>query len=396
MKKYLILIITVFAVNANALNLPYDNIVQKYSGKYGLDPILVHAQIQQESTHVQNKGSPVGAWGLMQLMPGTASDLGVNRQDPEQNVAGGTRYMRQMLTMFNGNMVNALRAYNWGPGNMRMYIKGYKRTMPAETRDYTVKIRKYYIAYGGRGNHFNDSGVNTNNVAVMGKTGKLQSSETCKPVKLPQQANISFETIPPVIPSMVGGSGKVVFDPTKVGQYAIQIQEITKQIEQLQGQYSSVTKGLAGLNLLTNVSQLAGFELPQTLPSGFDNQQVFGQGGHGVYKSLSEQRASDTGVYANSEIRTSLQQNAQIANHAYVEAEMAWTQISCSVQTLAALNIETNTLKQSKDIQNRIMVENTLLQANSAKIRSSVVMMKGALMNYRTTAAQAMRKYGGK
>lgn len=395
MKKYLLFLGFLLSFSAQALNLPYDDIVRAYSGKYGLDPILVHAQIQQESGHSQNRCSPVGACGLMQLMPGTASDLGVNRQDPTQNVAGGTRYMRSMLTMFHGNMVNALRAYNWGPGNMRSYIKGYKRFMPAETRDYTVKIRKNYIAYGGRGNFFNNEGggANKNNTAT---TGKLQASETCKPVKLPQQANISYDTIPPVIPPVVGMGGKVIFDPTKVGQYAVQIQEITKQIEQLQGQYSSITKGLAGLNLLTNISQLAGYELPQALPSGFDNNQTFGQGGDGVYKSLVEQRASDTGVYANNELQVSLRQNAQIANHAYAEAEMAWTQVSCSVQTLAALNISTNTLKQSKDVQNRIMIENSLLAANTAKIRSSVVMMKGALMNYRTTAAQTMRKYGGK
>ena len=399
MKKIAItLILTImFSNNAFALSKAFDNIVQAKSGRYGMDPLLLHALIEQESRHNPNICSPVNACGLMQLMPGTARELQVSDVfNPTQNVDGGTRYIKQMINAFSGNVVNGLRAYNWGPGNMRAYIKGLKRTMPAETRNYSIKIEKYYYAYGGRGGHFKgQAGGQASNPNTKSTTASLDPKATCKPVKLPEQTKVDYSTLPP-IPSLPtpGGAGSTVFDPAKIGQQAMQLQEIAKQLSVLRGQYDSLTKGLAGLNLLTNVTQLAGFELPTTLSSGFDEPQVFGKGGSGVYKSLKEQRASDTGVFASPELKASLNQNAKASNHAYAEAEMAWTQINCSMTTVTSLaNASTNTLKQSKDVGNRIALEKALLEANSAKIRSSLVMMRGALMNYQVAAAQATKQY---
>ena len=87
--------------SVHALPLTYDNLVRKYSAKYGHDPLLIHAQIQQESGHNASICSGAGACGLMQIMPLTAPELGLTaaeRFNPEKNIAGGTLYMRRLLS----------------------------------------------------------------------------------------------------------------------------------------------------------------------------------------------------------------------------------------------------------------------------------------------------------
>ena len=102
----------------------------------GVDPSLLMRMMSQESRGRANAVSPKGARGLMQLMPGTAEMLGVNPDDPEQNVRGGARYMRMMLDEF-GTVPLALAAYNAGPGNVRKY-----QGVPPfeETRNYIATI----------------------------------------------------------------------------------------------------------------------------------------------------------------------------------------------------------------------------------------------------------------
>ncbi len=121
-----------------------DGIINRASERYKVDAGLIKAVIKAESNFNPFAVSSAGAQGLMQLMPSTAQGLGVtNSFDPEQNVMAGTKFLKQMLNRYNGNINSALAAYNWGPGNFEK--KG--GILPRETREYLTRVKGYYSRY---------------------------------------------------------------------------------------------------------------------------------------------------------------------------------------------------------------------------------------------------------
>jgi soluble lytic murein transglycosylase-like protein len=121
---------------------PYINDIAR---EHGVDPRLVKAVIRAESAFNQSAVSPKGAMGLMQLMPGTAMDMGV--QDPYhpiQNLRGGIGYLKEMLRLFNNDLILALAAYNAGPNAVKQYggVPPYE-----ETRQYIQRVLQYYSHY---------------------------------------------------------------------------------------------------------------------------------------------------------------------------------------------------------------------------------------------------------
>lgn len=119
-----------------------DTLIDEYSSKHGLDSTFVKAVVRQESGFNPKATSKCGAMGLMQLMPATAKGLGVtNAYDVEQNIQGGTKYLKGMLDRFDNNKELALAAYNAGPNA----VKKYKGIPPyAETQNYVKSIMKNY------------------------------------------------------------------------------------------------------------------------------------------------------------------------------------------------------------------------------------------------------------
>ena len=124
-------------------NSKIDNLIKQNGARYGVDPYLIFCVMEQESHFNARALSPKGAMGLMQLMPGTSARFGVRRpSDPAQNIAGGTRYLKQLIQKFDGRIDLVLASYNAGEGAVMKY--GRKVPPYRETRNYVKRISFRY------------------------------------------------------------------------------------------------------------------------------------------------------------------------------------------------------------------------------------------------------------
>jgi len=159
-------------------NLPRE--IAAISGRHHLDPDLVNSVIQAESDFNPRAVSPKGAQGLMQLMPQTASKLGVaNVFDPSANVEGGTKYLRELLERYNFDLIKALAAYNAGPQRVEQYhgVPPYY-----ETQAYVARVVR----------DFNRKKLEERKAASLKSTSHPKNSNShsamVKPASLPDSA----------------------------------------------------------------------------------------------------------------------------------------------------------------------------------------------------------------
>ena len=121
----------------------FNELIEQAAYRHHVDAKLVHAVIQTESAYNSSAQSPKGAVGLMQLMPDTARRFGVtDRTDPDQNVDGGTRYLKHLINMFNPNIDLAVAAYNAGENA----VIRYNNSIPPypETQNYVKQVLALY------------------------------------------------------------------------------------------------------------------------------------------------------------------------------------------------------------------------------------------------------------
>ncbi len=131
--------------NSSYKNVRYHKQIDYWGKRYNIDPNLIKAIIRAESGFDRYAVSKKGAQGLMQLMPDTAREMRVSDPfNPEQNIAGGVRYLKKLLKMFNGDLVLSLAAYNAGPGQVKR-SGGVPRI--DETKRYIKRVLSYYDRY---------------------------------------------------------------------------------------------------------------------------------------------------------------------------------------------------------------------------------------------------------
>lgn len=125
---------------SSKMPVPYEGIIQAAGKGVGVDPSLIKAVIYAESRFNHLAVSPRGAEGLMQLMPGTAREIGVlNSFSPTENILGGTIYLGRLLRSYGGNLRLAVAAYNAGPSKVKDRVPDIK-----ETREYVERVVSIY------------------------------------------------------------------------------------------------------------------------------------------------------------------------------------------------------------------------------------------------------------
>ncbi|MDI6727222.1 MAG: lytic transglycosylase domain-containing protein [Smithellaceae bacterium] len=128
--------VTAFKTSPADLN----RMIEGAARQFNIEPKLIRSVIRAESGFNVRAVSPKGAQGLMQLMPGTARDLGVKDPfDPQENITGGARYLRMLLDRYDGDLTITLAAYNWGMGNVE---RNRGANLPQETQTYIKQVTK--------------------------------------------------------------------------------------------------------------------------------------------------------------------------------------------------------------------------------------------------------------
>jgi hypothetical protein len=137
---------------------PFDDVFLDAGSKYNVSPALLKAVASAESDFNPDEISSAGAVGLMQIMPDTAQQLGIDPRDPVQSIHGAANYLRTLLDQFNGNVTLAIAAYNAGPGAVSKYggIPPYK-----ETQDYVVHVADLMKKYSSNSTGPESGGVNS-------------------------------------------------------------------------------------------------------------------------------------------------------------------------------------------------------------------------------------------
>ena len=165
-------------------NALHDSYIVESSRRYNIDPLLIYAQMHQESSFKLKATSHKGASGLMQLMPATARRFGVTSiYDPKQNIDAGVKYMRWLLDTFRQDVVLALAGYNAGEGAVMKY--GWRVPPYRETQEYVRRIT-------GRYNMISD-GRYVQSVPRATQTAKLEQKES-KPLTVLEVAPVAMRT----------------------------------------------------------------------------------------------------------------------------------------------------------------------------------------------------------
>lgn len=175
------------SANKNA----YDHLIRASAARHGIDPALVKAVIHTESAFNPNARSPVGAMGLMQLMPGTARDMGVvNAWDPAQNIEGGVKYLA-WLKRQTSNLDHIIAAYNAGYGNVKKYggIPPFR-----ETQNYVKSVKNRYMT------------LYRNDASLMGYLAQAPATTTQTTAIVPVSYAAPQNNVQPTIQT---GSGRI-------------------------------------------------------------------------------------------------------------------------------------------------------------------------------------------
>ncbi len=182
-----------YSRNKNA----FDHLIRQAAQQHGVSEGLIKAVMHTESGFNINARSPVGAQGLMQLMPATARRFNVNNAyDPQQNIFAGARYLSWLIKRFNGDTRLAIAAYNAGEGNVDKYggIPPFR-----ETQDYVRRVTSRYqnLYASGLGNSLNNSNSSATNAQVLAQSANYTApaNEAVETTPAPRQYNRQIITL---------------------------------------------------------------------------------------------------------------------------------------------------------------------------------------------------------